>query len=67
MTADEVREILRMAQLPVSSRSRSARRRSPSWATSSQDESAPVAVRARATTNLRKEDIERALDVAART
>ncbi|MFL6039907.1 MAG: sigma-70 family RNA polymerase sigma factor [Gaiellales bacterium] len=61
MTADEVREILRMAQLPVSHEKPIGEEEESELGDFVQDESAPSPFDT-ATTTLRKEDIERALD-----
>ena len=61
MTADEVREILRMAQLPVSLEKPIGEEEESELGDFVQDESAPSPFDT-ATTTLRKEDIERALD-----
>jgi RNA polymerase primary sigma factor len=61
MTADEVREILRMAQLPVSLEKPIGEEEESELGDFVQDESAPSPFDT-ATMTLRKEDIERALD-----
>jgi RNA polymerase primary sigma factor len=61
MTADEVREILRMAQLPVSLEKPIGEEEESELGDFVQDESAPSPFDT-ATTTLRREDIERALD-----
>jgi len=61
MTADEVREILRMAQLPVSLEKPIGEEEESELGDFVQDESAPSPFD-KATTTLRREDIERALD-----
>jgi len=61
MAADEVREILRMAQLPVSLEKPIGEEEESELGDFVQDESAPSPFDT-ATTTLRKEDIERALD-----
>ncbi len=61
MTADEVREILRMAQLPVSLEKPIGEEEESELGDFVQDESAPSPFDT-ATTTLRKEDIERALE-----
>jgi RNA polymerase primary sigma factor len=61
MTADEVRDILRMAQLPVSLEKPIGEEEESELGDFVEDESAPSPFDT-ATTTLRKEDIERALD-----